>query len=81
MDWVWALPKLNSIPMGGRMENLLSIDNFNRLDQVGSVLVETEKGGVNHDFKGKQRRFSGNLTRSGKISKQIETSQIWWKTH
>lgn len=76
MDWVWALPELSSIPMGGRMENLLPIDNFNRLDQVRSVLVETEKGGVNHDFKGKQRRFSGNLTGSGKISIQIETSQI-----
>lgn len=77
MDWVWTLLELSSILMGGRMENLLPIDNFNRLDQVGSVLVETEKGGDNHDFKGKQRRFIGNLTGSGKISKQIETRQIW----
>ena len=63
------------------MEDLLPIDNFNRLDQVGSIWVETEKGRNNPDFKGKQRRFGGNLTRSSKISKQIETLQIQWKTH
>ena len=53
MDLVWALPELNSILVGGRMEDLLPIDNFNKLAQVGSILVETEKGGDNHDFKGK----------------------------
>jgi len=34
--WVWAPPKLNSILMGGRIEDLLSTGNISGLDQVGT---------------------------------------------
>lgn len=35
---VWAPPKLDSILMGGKIEDLLSTGNISRSDQVGSFI-------------------------------------------
>ena len=83
MDWVWALPELNLILVRGRMEDLLPIDNFNKLDwfqsklrKVATIMISKENRGdsveISPDlarslYKSKLARSGGKLTRSGDI--------------